>query len=652
VKSSPPTPSTPPTPCGPRPTLGLLWRTIAPLRWEQIVYRPWRVVQKRLYRNLPIVGRRWRGVPDPAPSADETGLEAIRGMLREEGAPHLLPPLDTSLREERAAFRAGCFTFLGRTRCLPVPDWNARYESHLWTYQLHYFPWTLDCARQWVEEGAEDPLKRCQQLIEGWIDEAQPGLSDGWDAYPLSLRVVHWIYGYSLLEGILPTSDHAHSRPFLDRWRGSIHQQLAFLERHLELHLLANHLFKNAKALVIGGVFFGERRWLTRGARLLWREVEEQILPDGGHFERAPMYHAQTLGDLLECVALLRRIGEAIPSEVDQRLPLMVAFLESLSEGWEDGLEERLAAFNDTASTQETRARPLLETACRMGIAVPAPCPPSQGGMRNFPETGYHSWLRTDASGSVTEKIIVDTGPPSVSYNAAHAHCDLLSFELHLAGALWITDTGVHGYGGDPFRTYCRSTRAHNTITIEGKEQSEIWGTFRMGRRATPLFALSNGSHDEWRCVAAYRPGHHRDLCHERQFRRATDGSWTIEDRLIDEVGSRHRTVRSRQVESFLHLPSEVEVAVEGHGEPHSLLLSRGASRYRLVPIGDLPVELHLHRATPGSPEGWLFPTFGVAIPGTMLTYRWQVRDGQPFGFSLLPEVLPEAQGEAGATSP
>lgn len=608
--------------------LRLIWRTVAPLRWEQIVYRPWRMAQKRLYRHVPILAERWRRATEPGPPVSRAGLEAIQGLLREEGAAHLLPAPDAALVEEWAAFPAGCFTLLGRSRTLPAPDWNARYESHLWNYQLHYFGWTLDCVRQRVEANAKEPLDRCQKLIERWIDEARPGRSDGWDAYPLSLRVVHWIYGYCLLATIESTSDLALPTAFLDRWRGSMHQQLAFLSRHLEHHLLANHLFKNAKALVIGGVFFGERRWLAQGLRLLWREVEEQVLPDGGHFERAPMYHAQTLGDLLECVAVLRRIGEPIPPEATTRLAGMVAFLDALR----DSPADRLAAFNDTAATRETRPGPLLETARRLGVPVSAPCPPNQGVAWQFPETGYHVWMRSDASGHTDEKIVVDTGPPSVSYNTAHAHCDLLSFELHLGGHLWIADTGVHGYGGDPFRDYCRSTRAHNTITIDGQEQSEIWGTFRMGRRAEPLDASSQGEADEWTCLATYRPALHPRLRHERRFRRALDGSWTIEDRILAPATSQPVW----HVESFLHLTPEIRVE-QGTTGP-GVRLSRGTVHYRLLPFGDIPPAIEVHRAVEGIPEGWLFPSFGVAVPGTMLTYRWTIGADQPFGFQLIPE--------------
>src|SRR5207237_3863965 len=79
--------------------------------------------------------------------------------------------------------------------------------------------------------------------------------------------------------------------------------QALALEARLETHLLANHLMKNIKALMFAGALLGapeSSRWWAKGEKLLKRELAEQILADGGHFERSPMYHAEALEDLLD----------------------------------------------------------------------------------------------------------------------------------------------------------------------------------------------------------------------------------------------------------------------------------------------------------------------------------------------------------------
>src|SRR5262249_14554564 len=192
-------------------------------------------------------------------------------------------------------------------------------------------------------EGRERKAWRsAQSLIESWIEQARVRRSDGWDAYPLSLRVVNWIYAYALVAG------DCDDRRFLDRWSASIYRQLDFLNRHLEFHLLANHLLKKFKALTLGGPFFNRRRLLRRGVRLLWREFEEQFLPDGGHYERSPMYHAQASADLLECYAMLRAFGRvARKEEVESRLRSMARFMGAMT--CADGT---VALFNDSANTE------------------------------------------------------------------------------------------------------------------------------------------------------------------------------------------------------------------------------------------------------------------------------------------------------------
>ena len=79
--------------------------------------------------------------------------------------------------------------------------------------------------------------------------------------------------------------------------------QVRFLRKRLEIHLLGNHLFANAKALVFAGLYFTGNEadeWLGKGLAILEREVPEQVLRDGGHFERSPMHHGIILEDLLD----------------------------------------------------------------------------------------------------------------------------------------------------------------------------------------------------------------------------------------------------------------------------------------------------------------------------------------------------------------
>jgi uncharacterized heparinase superfamily protein len=580
--------------------VGLLWRTLPYLRREQIVYRPWRVAQFRLYRALPGLARRWVTVPGGAPDADARAVGAVRSLF-DNAFVHLRQPLE-SYHDRLADLVAGKFTFLNRTVEIREVDWSRRYESHLWNYQLHYFSYAVWCARAWLERGDARPMRRCQALIDGWIGRARPGQSDGWDAYPVSRRAVNWIYAYALLDGSY--DDHE----FMGRWRASLYGQLDFLSRHLELHLLANHLLANAKALTIGGLFFAGdgrgRRWLDEGGRLLWRELDEQVLADGGHYERAPMYHALALADFLECYALLRERGLAPPAEA--RLRAMAGFLEAMT--YPDGT---LALFNDSANAEEARPLPILAAAERIcGRAEPA---------LDFPLTGYFRWVSPDGA----ERIVVDAGPPAADYNTAHAHCDLLSYELWLGGRPVVVDAGVHGYGGDQFREYARSTRAHNTVSFGGREQSEIWGSFRVARRAAVTAAEARGGAQTWEFRGAYRPYYDARAEHERRIRREAGGDWVFADTARGGAAGR--------AESFIHLHPGVEARVEGGG----VECRAGSLRFRVEPFGAEQIEIA---------DGWHFPDFGLAQPSQTIKLSCRARAGEAFGYRISSQLSAVSQ--------
>ena len=78
-------------------------------------------------------------------------------------------------------------------------------------------------------------------------------------------------------------------------------------------------------------------------------------------------------------------------------------------------------------------------------------------------------------------------GPVGPDYIPAHAHADTLNFELALFGHRLIVDSGVSTYQKDAERQYQRSTKAHNTVSIGDIDSSEVWGGFRVGRRARPF---------------------------------------------------------------------------------------------------------------------------------------------------------------------
>jgi len=179
------------------------------------------------------------------------------------------------------------FRFLNQEHDIAnASDWNNPSIDKLWLYTLHYFDYLN-------EKMDEQESEICRRIVERWIAENPPFTGNGWEPYPLSLRIVNWIKWF--LAGNEPVKELTDSL-YLQAW---------YLRRRLEFHLLGNHLFANAKALIFAGLFFEgveAGKWLKKGLQILAKEVPEQILNDGGHFERSPMYHSIILEDLLDLI--------------------------------------------------------------------------------------------------------------------------------------------------------------------------------------------------------------------------------------------------------------------------------------------------------------------------------------------------------------
>jgi uncharacterized heparinase superfamily protein len=329
----------------------------------------------------------------------------------------------------------------------PPVDWVARDAPALWRYNLNYFGFLAA-----VHDGDREAL--CLD----WIRRNKPFRGIGWDAYPTSLRIINWIRHAPQTEAILD----------------SLYVHADYLSRSIETHLLGNHLLENARALVFAGAYFRGQpdaaRWLDKGLRIYRKETPEQVLPDGGHFERSPMYHALMLEGYLDVVNLLP-VHHRDRSFFLRTIDRMTSFLSGTSHP--DG---EISLFNDSAFDVAPAPRVLADYAAR----IQGPETKSDVPLQSFPETGYFVFRGRRMF------VIIDGGPVGPDYLPAHAHADVFSFELSRADQRWIVDSGVFEYAPGEMRTYCRSTRAHNTVEVDSADQVEVWSSFRVGKRDRP----------------------------------------------------------------------------------------------------------------------------------------------------------------------
>ncbi len=466
------------------------------------------------------------------------------------------------------------FRFLNREgRLDTAAAWNDPAQEKLWLYNLHYFDWLRATEADATLEAA---------LLDRWVQENPPGTGNGWEPYPSSLRIVNWIRWHLARAPLPPAAVH------------SLAVQTRYLTGRLEHHLLGNHLLENAKALVFAGLFFDGAEadaWYRQGAAILDRELREQVLPDGAHFELSPMYHGTILEDVLDLAAIHQAYGRRLPPDWAGRIPTMLRWLRAMLHP--DG---QIPLFSDSAFGIAPHPAALEAYAAALG--------------HGQPEAAFPPALHLDGSGharlaSGPWLVLADIGAVGPDYLPGHAHADTLTFEASVGTARFFVDTGTSVYGTGPERLRQRATPAHNTVCVDGADSSEVWGGFRVARRARITAArvweeagaaIAEASHDGYRRLPG-RPSHTRRWS-------VRDAALVVEDQLTG--GGTHQATVS------FHLHPGVVASQTG---PETVLLSHGGQT--VVGALDPGLRWRLEPTT-------YHPGFGLSVPTLKLLGEWQ----------------------------
>ncbi len=396
-------------------------------------------------------------------------------------------------KRDRKYVDGGGFEFLNQKTSFEGPSrWSPAGASRLWVYNLHYF--------QYLEEmnAAEGTA-----LILDWITcNRDPG-GPGFEPYTLSLRIREWIEWLQRH----PDIESSKKREIVK----SIALQTQAMDQQLEYHLLGNHILENAITLCWSGLSLEGplcAGWLGSGIRILRRELNRQVLDDGTHDERSPMYQALITESLLRLAGVAEVSGkphaDTVYTLAHDAGTRMLATLQHLVHP--DG---GYALVNDTAEGVAARYQALLER-----FDAPQPVTKKSIGSFTLSNAGYLGWK--DEKGTY---LLFDAGPIGPHHQPGHGHADTLSFELSIQNSRVFTDTGVFTYDVSQERDYDRSTLAHNTIEVDGRDQSELWQAFRCGRRTIIEHASMQQTGEGAVFAGAYRgPGnirHRRSLTYK-----------------------------------------------------------------------------------------------------------------------------------------
>ena len=390
---------------------------------------------------------------------------------------------------------------------------------YLWELNRHLHIVTL--AQAYALSGDARYFGVIRQHLESWFAACPCGIGPNWSsALEAALRLINWSVAWQFLGGVSSPLFGDDGARFRQQWLESVFQHAQFVERHFSSHSSANnHLIGEAAGLFIAALTWPHwtqaRDWLAKARETLEREALLQNATDGVNREQAVSYQQFELDLLLLAWFAGRANGVKFSPAYESRIEAMIEYFASIMD-----VSGNLPMFGDSDDSNAVklaqgrgfcRYRSLLATGAVLfrrgdfkakagelddktrwlvGNDADAAFRKLDGARaqlpvrRAFPDGGYYI-LGCDFETGNEIRLVADAGPLGYQSIAAHGHADALSFTLSVGGKEFFIDPGTYTY--DPqaqWRDYFRGTAAHNTLRVDGTDQSQSGGNFMWLRKA------------------------------------------------------------------------------------------------------------------------------------------------------------------------
>ncbi len=385
--------------------------------------------------------------------------------------------------------------------------------KYLWEPNRHLELVTL--AQAWHLSREQRFAEGARGLLSSWLEQCPYPQGPHWNSsLELGVRLVNWACAWHLLGGeAAPLFATEEGQAFRELWLGAIYRHCHFISRNLSRHSSANnHLFGELMGLFVASVTWPlwpeSGRWRARARGELEAEATKQNAADGTNREQAFWYHHEVADMMLLCLLFGQANGVDFSKGFRKRLELMLEFIAAVMDAGghvpmvgdaDDAVmvrfsrEQGFCPYRSLLATGavlfgrndfKTQARHLDEkTRWLLGDDVSerfhelrlATVEPARLA---FSEGGYYV-LGRDFGTPREVKAVVNAGPLGYLSIAAHGHADALAFSLSVGGNEILVDPGTYAYHGQKrWRDYFRGTSAHNTLRIDGEEQSVPGGNF------------------------------------------------------------------------------------------------------------------------------------------------------------------------------
>mgnify|MGYP001162757514 FL=1 len=395
----------------------------------------------------------------------------------------------------------------------------------LWQYNLNYHNFLLSLIHD-KSTNAESKSLLIQEIITDWINnnDLKNNKYDNniWNSYVVSNRIISWVKLYTHFNNFF-------DQDFKKKFLSSLRFQLKYLNHNLEYHLRANHLLENSFALIFGSVLFNDKKIFEKGQLILNSQLKEQIMIDGAHFELSPMYHQHISHRLLDLYYFLDCsdiINPNIKNLIKSKLSIMLGWLEKITFSNGD-----IPTVNDCSFGIYPSTRDVLNYASNMDI---------EPNLDRLCESGYRFKKKNKY------ELFFDSAQIGPAFNPGHGHNDVFNFILYIEKIPFIVDTGTSTYNFSKRRLKEKSTSSHNTVSINGQEQSEIWSNFRVAKRVNPKIIQEN----DHQIIAQYS-SLQRNIYHQREI-----NFYESKILLKDVVNNDHLNY------SYLHFHPSIDIEV------------------------------------------------------------------------------------------
>jgi hypothetical protein len=543
-------------------------------------------------------------------------------------------------------------------------DWNREYKAGI-AAPLRFSPWldyrdtrlVGDCKFVWEPNRhqhfvvlgrayrASGDVRYARAILQqwtSWLEQCPYGMGMNWRSpLELGIRLINWVWAFELVRpsGMLQGT-------VLERLLHSVHLHLVEITRKYSQGSSANnHVIGEAAGVFVAASYFRSLaqadRWRSRGYDILCEQIGQQTFDDGGNREQAIGYHLFVLQFFVLAGLVGRWTDCAFPASYWLALERQFAFVAALREGGDtlpmigdadDGYVLDLGADGADLEGWLTVGtvlfgRPDLRTAAgglgeagrwllgRDGPerfeAVPPIAPGVPLSCRALRESGLYLLQSGHYGGDDRISVTFDCGPLGMGSIAAHGHADALSVTLRAFGVDVLVDPGTYDYFTYPaWREYFRSTRGHNTVVIDGQDQSVMRGLFLWGQRASA------------RCVA-WEPGPDGGLvCGEH------DGYTRLDDpvvhrRTVELDGARRQVeivdeivaTGQHRIEVRFHLAEQCHIKQLG---PNLFEIDTERGLVRLEVDARLEVRMDCGNRQPIA--GWVSRGYHRKVPSVTLT--------------------------------